>query len=67
MAKEELNESKDKDQLVKEELESVAGGRISPTWLPVDEICKEINQGTTCASPGMKGHCGNCRDCKHNN
>lgn len=50
-----------------EELGNVSGGRINPTWLPVDEVCREINKGTTCYSPGMKGHCANCCDCIHNN
>ena len=61
-----MTNKKDKEQLEKEELGNINGGGFSPTWIPVDEICKEINKGTTCGDPGMKGHCGNCHDCIHN-
>lgn len=57
--------NKEKNQLENAELENIDGGRFNPTWFPVDEMCKDINQGTTCSCPGMKGEYGNCRDCKH--
>lgn len=59
-------ELKTKEQLKNEELEHVDAGHFSPTWLPVDEICKDINKGTSCSCLGMKGVYGNCCDCKHN-
>lgn len=64
--KEELNKQKE-SSIDKEELESINGGGFSPTWIPVDEKCRVINQGTECGDPGMKGQCGNCRNCKHYN
>ena len=59
-------EIKDMGHLSNKELENIDGGRISPTWIPVDESCPEFNSGTTCPWPIMKGKYDNCCDCKHN-
>lgn len=50
-----------------EELEDVDGGRISPTWIPVDESCPVWNSGSECPFSSRKGRYDNCHDCKHNN
>ena len=53
-------------ELTNEELKQVSGGRIPPTWIPVDESCPEFNSGTTCPWSIMKGKYDNCGGCKHN-
>ena len=54
------------EELNKEELKNVDGGRVSPTWIPVDESCCECNCGNECAFPSRRGRYDNCCDCKHN-
>lgn len=50
-----------------EELENVDGGRISPTWIPVDESCPVCNSGNECPFSARKGRYDNCSCCKHFN
>ena len=67
MKKEIKMENNKKEDLQKEELENVNGGRFNPTWIPVDEGCCECNNYDQCAFPSMKGRYDNCCDCKHFN
>ena len=60
-------ESNEKKLVETNELEDVNGGRISPTWIPVDESCCECNCGSECAFPQVKGRYDNCGNCRHFN
>lgn len=56
--------SDDKHIKSEEELNSVDGGRISPTWVPVDESCPVCNQTDECPFQSRKGRYDNCHECK---
>ena len=56
-----INDDKIKND---KELENVDGGS---TWDPVDENCRECNNGKGCPFPMKKGRYDNCPDCKHFN
>ena len=47
-----------------EKLENVDGGRISPTWEPIDESCPVCNKTNECPFTSRRGHYDNCPDCK---